>query len=74
MPKRKKKTRGGKRPGAGRPKSKTIRLRLTVRAVTAAKINRMRKAGELWKRQGEVLDEVFRTISVEGAAFLDLAV
>jgi hypothetical protein len=39
---------------------------LTVKLFTREKVDRMRKAGELWKRRGQVIDEVIRTAPFEG--------
>lgn len=47
-----KSTWGGKRPGAGRPPSPTVRLRVTVQRETAAILERLAKAKGLCRRIG----------------------
>lgn len=47
-----KSTWGGSRPGAGRPPSPTIRLRVTIQRETAAILERMAKAKGLCRRIG----------------------
>lgn len=59
------KGRGGYRKGSGRKKTGTIRKRYTVKASTDAKIERMRKAGQLWKRPGQIIDEVIKAAPFE---------
>lgn len=44
---------------------------LTVNKTTAAKIEKLRKAEPLWKRAGQVVEEIMRPISVHGAEYLD---
>lgn len=63
---RAKSKRGGKRPGAGRKKLGNVRITITVKKATHAKIERMKKATPLWKRSGEIIDEVVRTATFEG--------
>ena len=72
MPK-KKKGRGGKRPGAGRKRTGNVRVTITVKKITFTKIDKLSKEGKLWKRRGQVVDELLNPISVKGAEFLDLA-
>lgn len=58
--------RGGKRKGSGRKKGSNVKYWLTVKKSTAAKLERMRKATHLWKRPGQIVDELVKKAEFAG--------
>jgi len=80
MARRKRKNQwGGKRPGAGRPPAKTVRLSVTVSTDTAGKLERMAKARGLSRRKGAppyygtVIDEIVSGLSMPEPEYLKIA-
>ncbi len=69
----KSKGRGGKRPGAGRPRSGNVEICITVDRATLAKIDRAKRLPNLWKGRGKIICDLMRGIHIPGLEYLDLS-